>query len=149
MNRARCWEALQDRSEKEVEQAREGLARASDRVRQLESQLVRLAGMRDEYQARMAVAQGQAQAISRSVAYRSFLAQIGTLMQRVGADLDAARLVVSAARRDLLRCEQTRGKYETLLEREHAIEQEREEHAEARALEEFAIGRFVASRRGD
>ncbi len=148
MNRSRCWEALHGRSEREVEQARQGLARAIERVGQLESQYARLEAMRDDYQRRMAQAQEQAQAISRSVAYRSFLAQISTLMQRVASDLAAARSVVSGARRELLRCEQTRGKYEMLLEREEMQEQDRIEDAEGRMLEEFSISRFAAQRRG-
>ena len=148
MNRSRCWEALHGRSEREVEQARQGLARAIERVGQLESQNGRLEAMRDDYQRRMAQAQEQAQAISRSVAYRSFLAQISTLMQRVASDLAAARSVVSGARRELLRCEQTRGKYEMLLEREEMQEQDRIEDAEGRVLEEFSISRFAAQRRG-
>lgn len=146
MNRSRCWEALHGRSKREVDQAREGLARAIDRVGQLESQLGRLQTMRDDYQGRMALAQEQAQAMSRSVAYRSFLAQISSLMQRVSADLDAARSVVAGARRELLRCEQTRGKYAKLLEREESLEQALAEHEEARTLEEFAVGRFLAQR---
>ena len=148
MNRSRCWEALHGRSEREVEQARQGLARAIERVGQLESQYARLEAMRDDYQRRMAQAQEQAQAISRSVAYRSFLAQISTLMQRVASDLAAARSVMSGARRELLRCEQTRGKYEMLLEREEMQEQDRIEDAEGRMLEEFSISRFAAQRRG-
>jgi flagellar export protein FliJ len=148
VNRSRCWEALHGRSEREVEQARQGLARAIERVGQLESQYARLEAMRDDYQRRMAQAQEQAQAISRSVAYRSFLAQISTLMQRVASDLAAARSVVSGARRELLRCEQTRGKYEMLLEREEMQEQDRIEDAEGRMLEEFSISRFAAQRRG-
>ena len=148
MNRSRCWEALHGRSEREVEQARQGLARAIERVGQLESQNGRLEAMRDDYQRRMAQAQEQAQAIRRSVAYRSFLAQIRTLMQRVASDLAAARSVVSGARRELLRCEQTRGKYEMLLEREEMQEQDRIEDAEGRVLEEFSISRFAAQRRG-
>jgi flagellar export protein FliJ len=149
LDRSRCWEALHGRSEREVEQARQGLARAIERVGQLESQAERLQAMHDDYQRRMAQAQEQPQAMSRSVAYRSFLAQIGSLIQRVNADLEAARSVVAGARRVLLRCEQTRGKYEMLLEREDAIEQERVEHAEGRMLEEFAVGRFLAQRRRD
>ena len=148
MNRSRCWDALHGRSEREVEQARQGLARAIERVGQLESQNGRLEAMRDDYQRRMAQAQEQAQAISRSVAYRSFLAQISTLMQRVASDLAAARSVVSGARRELLRCEQTRGTYEMLLEREEMQEQDRIEDAEGRVLEEFSISRFAAQRRG-
>jgi flagellar export protein FliJ len=148
VNRSRCWEALHGRSEREVEQARQGLARAIERVGQLESQYARLEAMRDDYQRRMAQAQEQAQAISRSVAYRSFLAQISTLMQRVASDLAAARSVMSGARRELLRCEQTRGKYEMLLEREEMQEQDRIEDAEGRMLEEFSISRFAAQRRG-
>lgn len=148
MNRSRCWEALHGRSEREVEQARQGLARAIERVGQLESQYERLKAMRDDYQRRMAQAQEQAQAISRSVAYRSFLAQISTLIQRVGTDLAAARSVAAGARRELLRCEQTRGKYEMLIEREEVLEQERVEDAEGRILEEFSISRFAAQRRG-
>lgn len=147
MNRSRCWEALHGRSERAAELARQGLARAIDRVGQLESQYARLEAMRDDYQKRLAQAQSQAQAISRSVAYRSFLAQIVSLMQRVAGDLEAARAVVAGARRELLRCEQTRGKYQMLIEREAVLETERAEQTEERLLEEFSIGRFAAHRR--
>ena len=148
MNLTKCWEALQGRSERDVEAARQGLARALDRVTQLESQQSRLETMRLDYQRRMAATEQEPHAISRSVAYRSFLAQIVTLLARVAADLESAQSVVAGARRELMRCEQEREKYELLLEREHAIEQARLDGQENRMLEEFAIGRFAASRRG-
>ena len=147
MNRTKCWEALQGRSERDVEAARQGLARALDRVTQLESQQSRLEAMRLDYQQRMTATEQEPHAISRSVAYRSVLAQIGSLIARVAADLEAARSVVAGARRDLLRCEQEREKYELLLEREQALEQARLDGEEGRMLEEFAIGRFAANRR--
>lgn len=147
MDRTKCWEALQGRSEREVEAARQGLARALERVAQLESQQERLEAMRSDYQRRMAAAEQEAHAISQSVAYRSFLAQIMNLLGRVANDLDAARSVVAGARRELLRCEQEREKYEMLLQREQTNERERLEDEEEKMLAEFAIGRFAANRR--
>lgn len=147
MDRTKCWEALQGRSEREVEAARQGLARALDRVTQLESQQSRLEAMRADYQLRMSATEQEAHAISQSVAYRSFLAQIMNLLGRVANDLEAARSVVAGARRELLRCEQEREKYEMLLQREQANERERLDDEEEKMLAEFAIGRFAASRR--
>jgi flagellar export protein FliJ len=147
VNRKKCWEALHQRSESEIEVARQGLARALERVDQLESQRSRLVAMRDDYQAKLLASEQQAGAMSRSVAYRGFLAQIGALMLRVSADLDAARAVTAGARRELLRCEQSRSKYQMLVDREVALELEREDAAEGRMLEEFAVSRFVINRR--
>ena len=147
VDRRNCWEVLHGKSEQAVELARQGCTRAAARVEQLESQLSRLQTLQTDYSARLRAAQELAQGMSQSASYRSFLAQIGGLMERTMMDLSNARAVLSAARRELLRCEQEQSKYEALIEREDLRAHREADDIERRAMEELAISRFLQQKR--
>lgn len=147
MNRRNCWEVLLERSEQAVDLARQGCLVASQRVSQLEAQLQRLQALQADYSRKLLEAQDRAQGISYTVSYRNFLAQIGTLIERTGKDLSAAQAVLSAARRDLQRCEREQGKYEALIEREDLRTGREQDQAEQKLMEELAINRFVQQQR--
>jgi flagellar export protein FliJ len=107
----------------------------------------RLQALQAEYSGRLRDAQDRAQAMSQSVSYRNFLSQIGTLIERTSKDLGAAEAVLSAARRDLQRCEREQNKYEALIEREDVKSLHELERSEQKALEELALSRFIQQQR--
>jgi flagellar export protein FliJ len=142
-----AWSILLERARGEADRERISVARASQRVQQLEAQRDRLIALRADYESRLREAQSQAHTIAQSVNYRGFLGQIHGPMERLQQDMVSAETVLAAARRQLIRAELECSKYELLLEREKGKAQAVEVAAEQRMLDAQGLSRFIQRQR--
>ena len=134
-----CWSVLAKKAKDEEEVAQTAVARARNKVVELQQSRQRMSDLLDDYKQRALAAQSQLQTMAQATNSRQFLLQLQSLVDRVDADLKVALRELEQAKAVLLQATHQRMKMETMQEKDLEAVQKWERQRDQKNMDSLGL----------